>query len=624
MPQQYGKQAGSRVWIWKRALSAALLSALVALVLATGAATTSIRSDRWLADVKYLASDALKGRGSGTPELNQAATYIADQFKKAGLEPVRGSYFQPFEATVGAEMGPNNSLALLGSSPRSYKLRQDFIPLSFSGSGDKSAGLVFVGYGITAAEYNYDDYAGMDVHGKAVLVLRHEPQEEDEKSVFRGKQVTRYAALVSKAITARNRGAAAMVLVNDPVNHADDLLIRFGGIDGPNDLGVPVIQVKRSVAEEWMKRAGRSLEDLQKAIDRDLSNQSFSLPSDVQVKVQADVRQRRAVLRNVVGFLPGSDPALRDQFLVIGAHYDHLGLGEQDSLAPDKAGQIHHGADDNASGTAGVMELARAFIAERARLRHSVLFMAFSGEEKGLLGSAHYAEEPLLPLDRTLAMLNLDMIGRVNRNRLFIGGVGTSPQFRQWLQEENKDIGFQLDFSDSGYDASDHTSFTRRDIPVLFFFSGLHADYHKPSDTWEKQLPAETAKVLDLVSRVALRIDAVQEKPQFVRIERRDRRGRGGAGEDSGAGYGAYFGSIPDFAQTERGVKFSDVRPGSPAAQAGLRAGDTLIKFDGKDVASLYDFTDYLREKNVGDEVPVVVLRDGQEVQATVKLGRRE
>ena len=625
MPYPHGRQAGSREEAVRiRPISKTLLLVLAALVVAAGVATASIQSDRWLADVKYLASPGLKGRGSGSPELNQAANYIADQFKKAGLEALRGSYFQPFDAVIGAELGQNNQVALLGTSRRSYQLRQDFTPLGFSGSGDKTAGMVFVGYGITAPEYNYDDYAGIDVTGKAVLVLRHEPQEQDEQSVFRGRQITRYAGLVSKAITARNRGAAALVLVNDPVPHSNDRLVSLGQIDGPSDIGIPVMQVTQAVANEWVKRAGHSLEDLQKAIDRDLSKQSFSLPPDVEVRIQADVRQRKAVLRNVVGLLPGSDPALRDQVIVIGAHYDHLGLGEQDSLAPNAAGQIHHGADDNASGTAGMMELARFFSEEGNRPRHSLLFMAFSGEERGLLGSANYVGSPLLPLDRTVAMINLDMIGRVSRNRLYIGGVGTSPQFRQWLQEANQGFGFQLDYSDSGYGASDHMSFARREVPVLFFFSGLHADYHKPTDTWEKQLPAETAKVLEMISRVVNRIDVTNERLQFVRVQRQERGGRGEPSDDQAQGYGAYFGSIPDFGEVERGVKFADVRDGSPAAQASLRPGDILIHFDGKEVRNLYDFTDYLREKRPGDEVPVVVLRDGQEIRATVKLGRRE
>ncbi|MBI3895793.1 MAG: M28 family peptidase [Acidobacteria bacterium] len=597
-----------------------LLSVLAFATVATGASVSSVR---WLADVKYLASDQMKGRGDGSPELDLAADYIAEQFRKAGLEPLASGYFQPFEAVVGADLGTENSLVLLGTPDRSYRLNQDFVPLTFSDSGNQTGPLAFAGYGITAPEYQYDDYAGIDVRGKAVIVLRHEPQEDDANSPFRGKELTRHAALVSKAINARNHGAVAMLLVNDPLNHSADRLVSFGEIQGPTDLGLQVLHVKRDVVEKWMSQENRSLRDLQRAIDRDLGNHSFLLSPTLQVRMETDVRHRQAKLKNVVGYLPGSDPALRGQVIVLGAHYDHLGLGERDSLAPGQVGQIHHGADDNASGTAGLMELARAF-GEQQPFRRSLLFIAFAGEELGLLGSAHYAEDPLLPLDRTIAMLNMDMIGRVSKNKLFVGGVGTSPGFRALLQEENSGTGFQLDFSDSGYGASDHMSFNRKQIPVMFFFSGLHADYHKPSDTWEKVRPEETARVLELVARVVGRLDAAEERPQWVPVRDSRRASAPAADEEAGQGYGPYFGSIPDFAENSKGVKFADVQANSPAAKAGLLAGDILIQFDGKEVRNLYDFSYLLRAKKPDDEVPIVILREEKEIRAVVKLGRRE
>ena len=607
---------GSRAWRWT-ALAAVLASLAV---MAGAAGAPAVRSDRWLADVKYLAGDELKGRGNGTPELDLAADYIAAQFREAGLKPLGSSYFQPFDAVVGADFGQSNGLALLSPEAVSYRLNQDFIPLGFSDSSEQTGALAFVGYGISAPEYDYDDYAGIDVSGKIVLVLRHEPQEEDDNSVFRGKQTTRHAELVSKAINARSHGAAAMLLVNDPVPHSGDRLLSFGSVRGPSNVGIPVFHVKQSVAAGWMAQANKKLEDLQKEIDRDLSNRSFVLPASLQLKVRADVQHRQRSLRNVIGYLPGNDPVLSKEVIVIGAHYDHLGLGEQDSLAPASAGQIHNGADDNASGTAGLLELARLFSAEPTRLRRSVLLMAFAGEELGLLGSAYYVEQPLLPVDRVIAMLNLDMIGRVRDQKLYVGGVGTSPGFRQLVQQENQELGFRLDFSDSGYEASDHMSFTRKQVPVMFFFSGLHGDYHKPSDTWDKVEPGETASVLELVRRIAWRIDEAEQRPQFVQVQ----RGRPVASSGEGQGYGPYFGSIPDFGENSKGVKFADVRPDSPAGKAGLLAGDILVQFDGKDVQNLYDFTYMLRGKSPDDEVPVVVLRGEKEVRALVKLARRE
>ncbi|MBI2818930.1 MAG: M28 family peptidase [Acidobacteria bacterium] len=604
------------------------LARLVLLLLATCtlAVAATVRPERWLNDVKYLASEELKGRGDGTPELDQAAAYIEEQFRETGLEPLSGGFFQSFTASTGAELGTNNQLVAFEPESKTYRLRRDFIPLSFSSSGETKGAVVFVGYGITAPEYNYDDYEGVDVRGKIVLMLRHEPQENDEASVFRGRQLTRHAEFVRKAINARNHGATAGVIVDDPVNHSHsaDRLVPFGTSSGPNDAGIPIMQVRQDVVLSWMNQAGRSFVELQKAIDRDLTNHSFVLPAPFQLSLHTDVKQQSSQLKNVIGVLRGTDPKLRNEYIVIGAHYDHLGLGHQGgSLTPSQIGQIHHGADDNASGTAGMMELARYFASERENLRRSILFMAYAGEELGLLGSAHYVQEPLVPLNQTIAMLNLDMIGRVNNNKLYVGGVGTSPSFRKLVEEENQVTNFDLDFSELGYDASDHMSFGRNRVPVMFFFSGLHADYHKPSDTWDKVEPAETALVLELVARVARRIDQTDERPAYTPPPTRNQRNTARASDEQN-GYGAYFGSVPDFGQTEKGVKFADVREDSPAAKAGLKPGDVLVKFDGMEILNLYDFTDALQRKSPGDEVPVVVLRNGQEVQASVTLGRRE
>jgi peptidase M28-like protein/PDZ domain-containing protein/PA domain-containing protein len=602
----------------------AFLACATVLLAAKPDRSPAIQPDRWLSDVRYLASDELKGRGDGTPELDKAAAYIEKQFRDAGLEPLPGGFLQPFTANTGADLGKDNELTEAAPKKHGYKLDQDFIPLRFSGNGQKAGGAVFAGYGITASEYNYDDYQGLDVRGKIVIVLRHEPQENDDASIFRGRQLTRYAEFIAKAVNARDRGAIALLVVNDPVNHpGEDKLVPFQSVSGPSNIGIPVLQVKQAVVNDWLKGSGKSLADLQKSIDRDLSNHSFVLPADFDLTVHADVQQRRATLKNVIGVLRGSDPVLRDEYVVIGGHYDHLGNGEQGgSMAPAQIGQIHHGADDNASGTAGVMELARILGQEKPHLRRSILFMTYAGEELGLLGSAWYVQHPLAPLDKTVAMLNLDMIGRVSGNKLYIGGAGTSPEFRKLVEEENQPSGFDLDFSDLGYDASDHMSFGRNKVPVMFFFSGLHADYHKPSDTWDKVKPVETAKVLELTARIARHIDNADGRPAYTPPPARNQRGAG-RGSDQG-GYGPYFGSVPDFGQTEKGVKFADVREGSPAGKAGLKPGDVLVKFDGKPIENLYDFTYALQDKQPGDAVPVVVLRGGKEVEATVTLGRRE
>ncbi|HXJ92578.1 MAG TPA: M28 family peptidase [Terriglobia bacterium] len=609
---------------------------------AGAALNPSFSAERFLTPIKFLAGDPLKGRGNGTPELDQAAQYIADHFRADGLKPGgdKGTYLQHFQVTVGAKLGANNSFAVQqGGSSATLALGEDYTPLSFSHDGHFEGPVVFAGYGITAPEYHYDDYKGLDVKGKMVLVLRHEPQENDDKSVFAGKQLTTHSEIVNKAINARNHGAAGMILVNDTANHPGepDQLIKFGELAGPEDLAIPALQVKAAVADKWLKPGGQTpggetpssqtpnsqtLDQLSQAIDKDLSNHSFALDPNLKVALTVDVERIRRTEGNVVGILPGSDPGLAAQCIVIGAHYDHLGLGDQHSLAPSQIGQIHHGADDNASGTSAVLEIADYFAHREPRPRHSIVFVTFAGEELGLLGSSYYAEHPAMPMASTVAMINMDMVGRISGNRLYVGGTGTSPGFQKLVETANQSdpaAHFELSYSASGYGASDHTSFTVRSVPVLFFFSGLHSDYHKPSDTWEKINSVDGARVAELVADSANSIDQLDTKPEYVRVAEPASPAMGGGG-----GYGPYFGSIPDFGQEHGGVKFGDVRDGSPAAKAGFKAGDVLVQFGDAKIDNLYDFTYALRAHKPGDKVMVTVLRGGERVTREVTLEVRK
>jgi hypothetical protein len=582
-------------------------------------------SQEFLEPIKFLASDELKGRGDGSKELDEAAQYIEKRFKEFGLKPAgdNGTYLQRFKITVGAEMGTNNFLTYQNGATRTaLTAGRDFVPFSFSEAVTVKAPIIFAGYGITAPEFNYDDYKGVDAKGKIVLVLRHEPQENDDKSVFAGKQLTSHSEIVNKAINARNRGAAGMILVNDLGNHPGDPdeLIKFGTLTGPEEMQVAAIQVKAAAADEWLKPEGKSLEDLRQAIDKDLSNHSFALPPSAQVMLTVDVQRIRKEVSNVIGMLPGQDEKFSGECIVVGAHYDHLGLGDQHSLAPSQIGQVHHGADDNASGTSAVLELADGFAHLSPVPTHTLVFVTFAGEETGLLGSSYYTSHPVCSLDKTLAMVNMDMVGRVSKNKLYVGGTGTSPGFKKLVEDADRNVGLDLNYSASGYGASDHMSFTVRSVPVLFFFSGLHSDYHKPSDTWDKINAEDGAKVVQLVAQVVNGLDQLTEKPQFVRVAEPTPSAMGGGG-----GYGPYFGSIPDFGAAEHGgVKFADVRDGSPAAKAGFKTGDTLIDFGGKSIDNLYDFTYALRAHKAGDKVSVTVLRNGEKVTREVTLEVRK
>jgi hypothetical protein len=346
--------------------------------------------------------------------------------------------------------------------------------------------------------------------------------------------------------------------------------------------------------------------------------ESFSFPETLHLTVDVDIETRRATVSNVLAYLPGKT----DEYIIIGAHYDHLGYGNYDSLAPSQIGQIHPGADDNASGTAGVLELARLFAPFKGQLPRGILFASFAGEELGLLGSADWVKEPTRPLGKTIAMLNMDMIGRIKDEKVYIGGVGTGSTFPAMLAKAENGFPFHIENSPGGYASSDHTSFVAKKIPVLFFFSGLHSDYHKPSDTWDKINAPDAARLLDMIAKVTLDLDESSERPQFITVVEHQNPHEGTA-TSGGGGYGPYFGSIPDFGQAEKGVRFSDVQPGSPAAKAGLKGGDVLVKFGDKPIMNLYDFTDALRNSKVGDSVEVTVLRDGKPFTAAVTLEQR-
>ncbi len=513
---------------------------------AAGAPPTLPAADpnRYLDDIKALTTPAMEGRGAGTKGLTRAQHLIEKRYKSLGLEPagVNGTYLQPFTVITGAQLKRKNEFeVLIGGQKRILKSKQDFVPFSFSTSGSAHAPLVFAGYGVTADEFHYDDYAGLDVKDKIVVVLRYEPPSFAAKAGNQG--MTRHSQLVTKAINARNHGAKALVLVNGKLGSGEeDLLTRFGSVSGPEDIGIIFAQVKNAVADEWLKAAGKSLAGVQDQIDGSSKPASFELGPNESASLAVNIKTTRATVNNVLAYLPGKT----DEYVIIGAHYDHLGRGNFDSLAPSQIGQIHPGADDNGSGTAGVLEMARMFAPQKGQLRRGILFMSFAGEELGLLGSAAWVREPTHPLDKAVAMLNMDMIGRIKDGKVYIGGVGTGSTLKAAVEQAAANSGFKIEYSPGGYSSSDHTSFVAKKIPVLFFFSGLHSDYHKPSDTWDKINPQSAARLVDVVAATGEELADVSDRPAFIVVA--EERPVGGSG---GGGYGPYFGSIPDFGQVE-------------------------------------------------------------------------
>jgi aminopeptidase YwaD len=587
-------------------------------VILSAASTSVPQADptRYIDDVRALAAPDMEGRGAGTKGLTRAEHLIEKRYKELHLEPagVHG-YAQPFSVITGARLKSDNRCnVVMGGSKSDLKIERDFVPFSFSSSGSVDAPVIFAGYGATAEEFHYDDYAGIDVKDKIVVVLRYEPSGFAEKSGNHG--LTQHSQLITKAINARNHGAKGVVVLNGKLGDGEeDLLTRFGTVSGPENVGIVMVQVKNAAVAAWFESGGKSLKDVQEQINSSSKPNSFALPETLHLSLNVDIETTRATINNVLAWLPGQT----DEYIIIGAHYDHLGRGNFDSLAPSQIGQIHPGADDNASGTAGILELARLLAPQRGQLKRSILFMDFAGEELGLLGSAAWVKDPTKPLAKAVAMINMDMIGRIKDDKVYIGGVGTGSSFKAVLEQAQKDTPFKIEYSAGGYASSDHTTFVTKKIPVLFFFSGLHSDYHKPSDTADKINSTSAARLLDMVGNVAVQLASAPEPPAF-QVVAEDKPASGGGG----GGYGPYFGSIPDFGQTENGVKFSDVKPNSPAAKAGLKAGDVMIQFGDKPIKNLYDFTDALRRSKVGDVVEVKVLRDGQPVTANVKLEQRK
>lgn len=585
-----------------------------------------VDSGAYLSHIKYLASDELEGRGDGAPGLEKAAEYIAKNFRASGLEPAgdSGTFFQRFELVSGLSIQPGNSVTLK-TARRSFSLQigRDYELLSTSPDQSRQPALpvVFAGYGISAQALGYDDYAGLDAAGKAVLVFTHEPQENDPKSRFEGQTNSAYSTVVHKAEAARAHGAKAILLVDDPVHEPQTAQFRRWLRDPQaEEYGLPVFYLSRDRVQQALG-AALNFSAVSREIDRDFAPHSQPLTEVNVTAIDHTAKIHRAV-RNVVGILKGSDPAVQSEAVVVGAHYDHLGRSARFSMTPDSTGQIHHGADDNASGTAAVMEMAKAAAESRADFRRSIVFISFAGEELGLLGSSHYVQHPFVPLDKTVAMINLDMIGRAG-GRILVDGIPNAPSIEDDLKVARKSSGISLTAlkGSPGAGTSDDASFLLRRIPAINFFSGFHADYHRPSDTWDKIDAPGGAAVADLALALARQVANRTDRPEFVESVQEQ---HGGSPSSSAvSGYGPYFGSVPDFADEGRGVRFADVRPGSPAAKAGFRRGDVLTAFGGMPIKSLYDFTFALREKEPGDRVETTVLRDGKPITATVELTNR-
>ncbi|HME72685.1 MAG TPA: M20/M25/M40 family metallo-hydrolase [Myxococcota bacterium] len=571
-------------------------------------------------DVEWLADNAREGRGLGTAGLDSAAGYLADGFRDAGLEPGGrgGAYLSPFEMPVAIRI----ARAELTLGETAFVRGRDFEAYLSSADGEAAGEVVFAGYGISADRLGYDDYAGLDAAGKIALVLDYRPA--DATSPLAGAAGAPYLSRAYKALNARRHGAAA-VLIAPSVAPTLDVVERLPRTDGANPTLQPgetiALAVSRAAAEQVVAAAqGPTLAVRQAAIDA--SGRPGSAPlAGVRARVRVQIERRMGTVANVVGILRGGDPALSREAVVVGAHYDHLGRGEFGSLAPDRLGEVHPGADDNASGAAGLLALARAFTGATPPPPRTLVLVAFTGEEAGLVGSSEYVRNPAWPLADTIAMVNLDMIGRLREQRLTVFGADTSPAFESLVKHAAAGLELTPSFENGAFGPSDQTSFYGKGVPVLFFFTGTHPQYHTPDDQAALVNAVGEAQVLQLVYRTVAALLAVPERPVAL-VHAQPSHAMGPA--QAGPGYGPYLGTIPEFGGPPvRGVRIQGVRTGSPAEAAGLRAGDVIVEFDGAAVANLEEFSALLFTARPGQRVEIEAVRDGARIRTAATLGQR-
>lgn len=647
-------------------------------------------------DLQYLASAQLEGRRTGEQGATYAAGYVANQFAQIKLKPGsvgsngKANFLQTFPYISGVELGKENSLSLnIGGAPVAAAIRKDWMPLGFSqNSALPQTAIVFAGYGIDAKkDARYNDFAGIDVRGKLILIFDGAPDAGNPHSPFARFDIH------TKANIAKENGAAGILVIAESDDFAKDRLAKLSYDRMLGETAVPVAGISRALAQKILNLSdGEQLAEIAKwtAMKKDAPEGIRvevvgNKPATASIKIELEKQTVDAY--NVIGILEGRDPRLKREAIVIGAHYDHLGRGGAGSLAANST-DIHFGADDNASGTSAIMELARRFAKEKNNKR-TIIFIAFGGEEEGLLGSKYYTEHPIFPIENTVAMINLDMVGRLKDNKLTVGGMGTAKEWNFMVKSlarfaaksadandeqkrgqiiaelkqrginsvnvevanddvtltgyaekdvlgellsivgetkprkidnlvtvvpTKKDVpglfDFDLQLNEDGFGPSDHSSFYAKKIPVLFFFTGTHLDYHKPSDTAEKINYDGLLKITDYIEQIARDIDAEPQRPTYAVAKSSAMGGR--------RGFNVSLGTIPSYGDSTDGLVLDGVRDGSPAAKAGLKGGDKVIKLAGHDIRNVQDYTFVLGEMKAGEEYEVVVIRGMQQV--TLKI----
>ena len=553
-------------------------------------------------DVYFLASDSLKGRKPGTKEGNVAAGYIREQFKASGLKLICDNGFQYFEIVQDVTVGEHNNFRF---EDFQGTLKKDFMPVAYSSNGTISSSVVFAGYGfdIDQDSLKWKDYEGVDVKGKWVMLFRGDPEMDNNDSKF-----IPYTEIRGKILVAKDHGAAGVLVVTPVSVDKDDKLIGLHSENNDVTAGIPVINIKRDVGNMLLKSSGYKLDSLEKILNKTRKPMTILLPG--MVNASAELIQKKALTENVVGIIEGADPVLKDEYIVIGGHYDHLGFGGpgSGSRMPDTVA-IHNGADDNASGTAMVIELAGKLAAMKNQLKRSIIFISFSGEEMGLLGSKYFTDHSPVDMKKIKAMFNFDMVGRFDKekNAISISGTGTSLEGDSIIRNYEKNLPFTVTHSPDGYGPSDHASFYASSIPVFFFTTGSHMDYHTPFDDADKLDYEKEKEIGDFSYNLIMNIDNLPKALTFHESGKKEGYGRGGRRMK------VTLGIMPDFAGTEKkGLRVDGVTKDGPAYKGGMLKGDIIISINGMVVGNIYEYMSRLGKLKQGQTISVEVIRNGK------------
>jgi hypothetical protein len=558
-------------------------------------------------EIKYLSSDSLKGRLTGSAGDSLAAEYIRMKLTSFGFSPLTGDGLQRFRVTTGILPGKENSLNVSGID---YVAGKDFTPMGFSSDSELEAEAVFAGYGfnINGDSLKWNDYNDIDVKGKWVLILRADPESENNRSSF-----IPFGGDRDKALLAKDMGAAGVLMVSGPVYDPQDTFESLSSND--HSVGIPVIRIRREVADKIVSKSSITIAALEKKLNE--TRKPFVFSTGIKVKGKSEIVRESSNTRNVLMILQGEDPQLKNEYLIIGAHFDHLGMGGSgsSSRAVDTLG-VHHGADDNASGVAMMLELAEKFARTKGSHKRSILCLAFSGEEEGLLGSKHFTEEPGIDLSKVNAMINIDMIGRLNESmNLQVSGVGTAEGLKDLVYAKSDTSVIKLTLSDEGYGPSDHSSFYGKNIPVLFYFTGAHLDYHTPSDTYDKINYDGMVKISDLIFTMASELATARERLKFKESGPKAETVRYGRKK------GVTLGIMPDFAgNVKNGLRADFVTPGKPAALGGMKKGDIITAINGKPVNNIQDYMFRMGQLKHGQTISVEIQRDNKKEVLLIQL----